>query len=270
MIIDTENDARFKLNSAPNRVTVDMFYDDEMLFSDNDLLDELNSLPVHIGWFAEKLVAVEAEIEARGLLEPAPAIELDERTDDWLAERRAEIRKEIATLSKQQKEKSEQRDEIEQEFFRRFSERGTSGTRTSKYTMSARQDDHYPEVQDRTEFEAYLLRTGKIHLLQKRLALTAIREELDAMKQEREVYEIGLEEADWHVDACRYVLTALAEEAAAETGTAVNETLIENKLKILERTKTLKSGVTDALDQHYDIPGVGITTKLTLNQVKRG
>lgn len=235
-------------------------------FDDESLLADLNATARDLEESAQYLIEVEAEIALRDILVPAPFIELAERTDDWLAERRAAIRLDITKLTKQQEALAAEREEIEQEFFDRFTTRGTSGTRTSNFTISARQDDHYPEVEDRTEFEQYLLETGKIHLLQKRLSLTSIREELDSMKEQKEAYLTELEDANWDIDTCRYVLTSLYDTEETD----IDEQLIENKLIILSKTNTLKEGIKDALDQHFSIPGIGISTKLTLNQVKRG
>lgn len=267
MIIDT-SESKFDFSDVPKE-HIDKLINtiDTKHASDEDLLAEANIFPRILGIIADQYVKINAEIENRNLLEPVPEILLDERTDDWLAERRADIRLAITALTKQQEALAAERDEIEQEFFRRFTERNTSGTRTAKYTISARQDDHYPEVQDRMEFEKYVLETGKLHLLQKRLSLTAIREELDALKEPREAYINILEEANWNIDTCRYVLVSLAEESGEDP---INEEVIENKLAVFTAMNRVKESMIDALDQHYAIPGVGISTKLTLNQVKRG
>lgn len=271
MIIDTEKDSRFAY-IYDDKPSLDEHFNvnpSPEALSDTALLTDYNYVPRIIAKDLVYLDALDKEIAARELLEPTSEIMLSERTDDWLADRRATIRKEIAALTNQQKSLTAERGEIEQEFFDRFSERNASGTRTSRFTLSARQDDHYPEIQDRTEFEQYILRTGKLHLLQKRLALASIREEFDVMREEREAYETELVESDWDIDVCRYVLTAVAEDELAD-GEELNEERIEQKLQIFRATKSLQSGMRDILDRHYDVPGVGITTKLTLNQVKRG
>ena len=260
MIIDTD-DSLFAISDSPDTDRIDC-----SILSDEDLLFELNWIPRDIGGMADYLQRIQEECRVRELFEPAPEIELAERTDDWLAERRAAIRLEITKLTKQQEALAAEREEIEQEFFNRFTERNTSGTRTSNYTISAKQDDHYPEVEDRTEFEQYLLKTGKIHLLQKRLSLTSIREELDIMKEQKEAYLNDLEAASWDIETCRYVLVSLADSYDEP----INEQVIENKLATLQATNTVKEGMKDTLNQHYSIPGIGISTKLTLNQVKRG
>lgn len=271
MIIDTEKDSRFVYICDDKPVSDEHFNTspDSKTLSDTALLTDYNYMPRVIAKDLVYLGALEEEIAFRKLIEPNPEITLSERTDDWLADRRAAIRKELAELSNQQKSLTAERGEIEQEFFDRFTERDASGTRTSRYTLSAKQDDHYPEIQDRTEFESYMLRTRKLHLLQKRLALNAIREELDMMREERETYETELEEANWDIDTCRYVLMSIAEDNLTDTE-EINEARIEQKLQVFQATNSLKSGICDALNRHYDIPGIGITTKLTLNQVKRG
>jgi hypothetical protein len=255
MIIDT-SDSRFDFS---DRKWTEEYRENLETFLDEHLLEELNMVPRAIGSWVFYLERLEQEVKDRDLFE--------ERTDDWLAERRAAVRLQITGLTKQQEALAAERDEIEQEFFRRFTERNTSGTRTSRYTISAKQDDHYPEMQDRMEFEQYVLATGKLHLLQKRLSLTAIREELDALADQKANYLENLTEAGWEEDTCRYVLVSLAQERGEEP---INEEVIENKIKVLSVTNRLKEGMFEALDQHYSIPGVGISTKLTLNQVKRG
>lgn len=103
---------------------------------------------------------------------------LQEMTDDELAERRYQLGQQISDLKRQDEVVRSERDAIEQEFFRRFEQRGSTATKTSNFTVSARIDDKYPEIVDRELFEQYVLSEGALFLLQSRLSMSAVQEEV--------------------------------------------------------------------------------------------
>jgi hypothetical protein len=105
---------------------------------------------------------------------------LVEMTDEDLAQRRYDIGKEISELKRQDEALRAARDAVEQEFYRRFEERGSTATKTTTFTVSARVDDKYPDLVDREAFEAYVLSSGNLFLLQSRLSMSAVQEELAA------------------------------------------------------------------------------------------
>jgi hypothetical protein len=166
------------------------------------------------------------------------------------------LKKLSSAYKKQAGAVEEEVSEIEEEWRRRFTERGSSGTTTSKYTVTISQDDHYPEITDREGLDDYILSTKKLHLLQKRLSLTAAREELDAMENEKVAWLEKLDEQGWTQDACANCFSELG--------------LNNTGLKIFFNQGRLEEFVRNQLDSHFSIPGLGITTKLTLHQSKRG
>jgi hypothetical protein len=105
---------------------------------------------------------------------------LQECTDDELAELRYTIGQDLSALKRQDEQLRAEREAVEAEFERRFTERGSTATKTSKYTVSLRVDDKYPELYDQEAFESYLMQTGRLYLLQKRLSMAAVQEELAA------------------------------------------------------------------------------------------
>lgn len=107
-------------------------------------------------------------------------VSLKDLTDDELAESRYLIGQELSALKRQDEMLRSERETIEKEFERRFTERGSTATKTSKYTVSLRVDDKYPDLYDQEAFEAYLLSTQRLYLLQKRLSMAAVQEELAA------------------------------------------------------------------------------------------
>jgi hypothetical protein len=225
-------------------------------FNDEDLLILSNNIARQIGFDIDRLSEIDQEIDARGLLEPTPEYLISERSDDWLADRRVELKKLSSAYKKQAEAVEEEVSEIEEEWRRRFTERGSSGTTTSKYTVTISQDDHYPEITDREDLDGYILSTKKLHLLQKRLSLTAAREELDAMQNEKEAWIEKLDEQGWTPDVCANCFSELG--------------LNDVGLKIFFNQGRLEEFVRNQLDAHFSIPGLGITTKLTLHQSKRG
>jgi len=236
-------------------------------YSDEELLEAREMLLRGAESDAICLELVEAEIEKREMLEPTPTIELSERDDDWLAERRYDIKSELVVANSKVEELKNEREDIDEELKRRFSERKTSGTRTNRFTLSMGEDDNYPIVIDRNEFEDYILKTGNIHLLQKRLSLTATREELDALNAEKQGILDKLEEAKWSDDICVDVMLALSKEDASTVDEIVE--IHNRKILVLRATGKLQEATKNALDEHYTIPGVGIEPKLTISQVKR-
>ena len=224
--------------------------------TDEDLLVLSNNIARQIGFDIDRLSEIDAEIASRGLLEPTPEYLVAERSDDWLADRRDELKKLSSSYTKQAKAVDEEIAEIEEEWRRRFTERGSSGTTTSKFTITISQDDHYPEITDREDLDDYILSTRKLHLLQKRLSLTAAREELDAMENEKVAWIEKLEDNGWSSEACAECFSELE--------------LDDVGLKIFLNQGRLEEFVRNQLDSHFSIPGLGITTKLTLHQKKRG
>ena len=229
---------------------------------DEDVLEQLNAIPRSIGIEFEKLNIVEQEVQNRELLIEHP-ITLQERSDDWLAARRGDIRKELSILSKQEDELKEERELIDVEFKRRFDERGTSGTRTSLYTITMKEEDNYPEVYDRTEFENYILETQKIHLLQKRLSMGAIQEELAVLKEDYLSYLTRLEESSCPKEEAVLIYKELF-------GDVVHAEQLENKINILKKTDTLVDTLKQELQDYANIPGIKLVKKLTINAKKRG
>lgn len=241
----------------PEAADFDLFQSKSIeTMTDDALLEDLNQLPRQIGVLFHLYDKVKHEIGLRELL-ITKDVPIEERNDDWLAEQRNKIKLELAELKKQDDELREFRDQIDQEFMRRFEERGTSGTRTSKFTISVREDDSYPEIQDRTEFEDYILRTKNIHLLQKRLSLSAIQEELAAKKEEYASYKEQLD-------------NAIDKEGMAETIYKELFQCPDNKLEVLKMTKQIVPTLEQELKDFFSIPGIGIVTKKTINAVKRG
>jgi hypothetical protein len=233
---------------------------------DEELLEFYNLLPRELGATLSALEKVDAEVEARELFDPVVLLGPEEQTDDWLAERRNEIRLEISELARKEEALKAERDEIDQIFIERFRERQTSGTRAGRFTVSMRMDDNYPEVTDRTVFEEYVLKSGKLHLLQKRLSLSSVKEELAAFVQEHAAAVKALEEANFSKEACAKVLQDIQDESWTEEQ---RESLAENKLNVLLTTGRLKEAVLSELDEYYKIPGVNVVSKLTINQVRR-
>lgn len=243
-------------------------------YDDEDLLEEVNIIPRIIGYDIAYIQALNDEVIKREILiEPEP-IKLKDRTDDWLAERRNELKLEISKLKRQDEELKAERDDIDSEFMARFTARGTSGTRTARFTISARVDAAYPEVEDRNEFEAYLLKTGKLHLLQKRLSLGSVKEEQDIMKQEKEAWTTYLDDNKWSTESCEHVLEELYEmQADVEDEEEYEAFQEEYKMRIgtlaNASNEVIKQATKTLLDDQYSIPGVGVAEKLTINQVKR-
>lgn len=109
-------------------------------------------------------------------------VNLTQQTDDWLADERYRLGRIISQLARKDEIVRACRDSINQEFQRRFDERGSTATKTNDFTISARIDDKYPEIEDRNAFESYILSTGAIYLLQSRLSMSAVQEEIAAGK----------------------------------------------------------------------------------------
>lgn len=209
--------------------------------------------------------------EMEKLRQPEEALEnfkqeelvLSNQTDDWLAERRAQLKVEIALLKEKDDALKAERDEIDEEFTRRFSERGSTSTRTSHYTISLREDFNYPKVEDLTDFEDYVLRTKKLHLFQKRISSNAVKEELAIRQQEYNAFKKILDENQWNDDICKRVYIDLHQE---------DEELdfVLNRVCVLQTVGQLKSTVEEELKAHLELPGIGVITKQTINAVKRG
>jgi hypothetical protein len=87
---------------------------------------------------------------------------------------------EIAEFARQEEALRAEKDTIDNEFRRRFEERGATATKTEKWTTFLKIDDAYPELYDRQAFEEYVIRTRDLHLLQTRISVSAVQEELAA------------------------------------------------------------------------------------------
>jgi hypothetical protein len=248
-------DSRFNFDDTDDIVPV---YENT---EEEDLLGLLNSIPRDIGFFIACLEAVENEVYAREIFVDS-IITLQERNDDWLGEKRNDIKLQLSSLKKQEDALRELRDDIDEELMRRFDERGTSGTRTSRFTISVREDDSYPEIEDRTLFEDYVISTKKIHLLQKRLSLSAIQEELAAMQEEYVTYRDRL--------AKSINKETTAESIYKELFGGDDNELLDNKINILKYTNNLVSTLEEDLKDYFSVPGIRVVTKKSINSVKRG
>lgn len=199
-------------------------------------------------------------------------ISLKKRTDDWLADRRKEIENDISKLKRQEEAFKADKEEIETELMRRFDERGSEGTTTERYTISLKLDDKYPEVMDRDAFEDFVLQNEKLYLLQKRIALRSIREELNLLDQDKQDFLDELEDSNWSESACIKVLNELDQQTIAEADEANKEavkTALQNRTKIFRMQGKLKEATKEALQDRFSIPGIRIVTKKTITQQKR-
>jgi hypothetical protein len=106
--------------------------------------------------------------------------DLSTLTDEELANRRNEIKLELAELARAEETLRAERDNIDAEFRNRFNARGSTATKTANWTTFLKVDDAYPELYDRQEFEEYILKTKDLHLLQSRISISAVQEELAA------------------------------------------------------------------------------------------
>lgn len=200
-------------------------------------------------------------------------VDLTEVSDDWLAERRDILRKRKSRVRRIDEAVAADMDAVEQEFYRRFAERNSKGTRTNKFMMSLVIDDHYPEITDKTEFDNYVLSTKKLHLMQKRLSMTAMREELDLLLEEKKDWLERLEEGGWSKDLCTKCLEHITYRQIDETcDTPEEEATLEDqlasKLAVLEAVGNWKDATKLALEDYYRIPGVNLVQKMKLSQKK--
>lgn len=249
MIIDTD-DSRFDFSDKY------VLNNNFSTFEDEQVLENIETVRRNVGYYSALWQRLNDEAKERGYLIDPPVVDLEERGDNWLVDRRYEIKEALAEVNKQEEILKEERNEIDNELLRRFAERGTTGTKTDRFTVSVREDDNYPEVEDRTVFEEYVLDTGKLHLLQKRVALKALREELQVLEEEYATYLEELEENEWHDDACVHVLSQLD--------------VPTTKIETMQQLGKLEELTKNELEEYYTIPGVNIVTKLTINQVKKG
>ena len=194
---------------------------------------------------------------------PIEELKLSDRTDDWLAIRRAQIKPELARLKDQQDVLSEERDNINEDFKRRFAERGSSSTRAGGYTISLSEDFNYPQIEDQTELEEFVLRTKKLHLLQKRISSNAVKEELAIREQEKEGFIKLLEEENWDNQVCVQVYYDMHLEEQEEGALA-------NRIIFLNQIGKLEEVVKEELENYANLPGIKVVTKQTINAVKRG
>jgi hypothetical protein len=201
-------------------------------------------------------------------------MELQDRTDDWLADRRKELLTSISRLNKEAKELAAEVDLIEIEFNQRFTDRNSTGTQTDKWSITQVVDDYYPEIQDRDDFDAYLIATRKLHLMQKRLSVTSIREELDLLLQEKQHWLEELNYNNWNEETCTKCLEHILDRRINEQVTTDEElTLLqkehEHRLTVLRAIGTWEAVTMNILDDFYRIPGVTIREKTKISQRKR-
>jgi hypothetical protein len=201
-------------------------------------------------------------------------MDLQEVTDDWLADRRKRLHHIVSVLNKKAKTVGAEIDDLELEFNRRFAERNSTGTQTDKWFITQQIDDHYPEMQDRDEFYSYMIATRKTHLMQKRLSVTAIREELDLLIQEKQHWLDELEENNWDAKTCTRCLTHILERRIDEQAHTNDEVSIlqqehDHRLSVLRAVGNWKTVTTNVLNDFYRIPGVVLREKITLSQRKR-
>lgn len=225
--------------------------------SEEELLADFNEFPRRIGYLTDLLSEMKKFIYEE-LLVPSN-ISLQDRTDSWIADRRDAIGKEISKLKRQDEELKAERDDLDQELRRRFDERGTTGTQTKNFTISLKEDDNYPETYDRTSFEEYVLSTGKIHLLQKRLSMASVQEELMALREEHETLLKELE------------VSGESDETAVAIYKKVfgESELLTAKINVLKLTGTLVPTLKQELADYFSIPGVHIVTKYSITSKKR-
>jgi len=199
---------------------------------------------------------------------------LENLTDDDLAERRAELKKVVLPdLNKAKQEATAELDDINQEFFRRFAERNSSGTKAAGYSISMILDDKYPELVDRESFFDYLIKTGKTHLMQKRLSLNAIREETDLLEEEKERWLERLEESGWDAAVCKECLEHITERQVSEMANSQEEVdRLRNeaaqRITVLETVGSWEDSTKMALEDFYQIPGVILRDEMRLSQKK--
>lgn len=196
---------------------------------------------------------------------PEKIIPLTDRDDEYLAQRRADIKKEIAALEMESEALRAERDTLDQEFMARFEERKSSGTRTTNFTISKRVDFNYPQISDQTDFEQYVLKSKKLYLYQKRLSSNSVREELAIFAAERKEFLDFLEENGYDNEACISVLRELYEHNDEKPPLQA----FENKLLALTFADKLKEAVLQELDSFYSIPGINVIQKITITQVRR-
>jgi hypothetical protein len=200
-------------------------------------------------------------------------VDLTETSDDWLAERRDMLRKRKSRVRRIDEAIAADLDAVDQEFYRRFSERNSKGTRTNKFMMSLVIDDHYPEITDKTEFDNYLLKTKKLHLMQKRLSMTSVREEQDLLRKDKQDWLERLEEDGWSKELCTKCLEHITycqidETCDTEEEAAVLEEQLASKLAVLEAIGNWRDATKLALEDYYRIPGVNLVQKMKLSQKK--
>lgn len=222
-----------------------------------DLLGEFNALPRYIAYLKDCLTQRQ-EFIYEEILVPNN-ISLQDRTDSWIADRRDAIAKEISRLKRQDEDLKAERDDLDQELRRRFDGRGTTGTQTKNFTISLKEDDNYPETYDRTAFEQYVLDTGKIHLLQKRLSMASVQEELMALREEHEALLKELADHGETDEAAIAIYRKLYGESE----------LLTAKINVLKLTGTLVSTLKQELLDYFSIPGVHIVTKYSITSKKR-
>jgi hypothetical protein len=182
-----------------------------------------------------------------------------------LAQRRYDIKGEISNLKREDELLKAERDSIDQEFERRLKSRGSTATKAGGFTITLKEDDKYPMIGDHTVFETYVLDTKKLHLLQKRLSMTSIQEELAAMRAEQTALRTQLVEAQTKED----INSIFAKVKEFISHNAITNISLRNP-NSFSRTEDLKVYLDELLDTVYQIPGISLVTHITLNQTKRG
>jgi hypothetical protein len=220
---------------------------------------------------------------------PTSENKLKDQTDDQLAERRAELRTETSLLKRKGEQIAAERDDIDAEFKRRFQERNITGTRCQLYTISLRKVDNYPQIVDRNMLEEFILASGKLYLLQNRVAQKHIQEELAVMKDEVEAFKQRLDEIK--TESLRLELEEKSDEEKAQNNENLEIVALDilswiddlgcptdinilksrlDRLKIMYKpTSVLINVLSEMLDASLTIPGIQMVTKETINQIKR-
>lgn len=245
------------MNVPYDDLDISLYFKQSFDVTEENILEYSNLLPRILSYLTAKYEEITTKIE--DYIIPTE-ISLAERTDDWLAERRNEIKLVLAEAKKQEEALRLERELIDQEFIDRFEKRGTKGTQAARFTVFMKEDANYPEIINRSDFEEYVLNTRKLHLLQKRLSLSAIQEELAALQEEYNFYKDRLANSVNKDEEAERIYKDLF-------GTGDDE-LLDNKIHILKWTQKIVPTLEQELKDHFSVPGVDVRMKQTINAVK--
>lgn len=149
---------------------------------------------------------------------------------------------------------------FETEFTSRLQARGAVGTMTSAYRVRLIEEPFYPKITDYSEFEAYVLSSQQLNLLQKRLSITAISELREDLQQQHQMYLDRLE-----VEPAQQPLVAeqIYLELFGETD------IIRDKISRLKQEGRLVEALKEDLTRMFSIPGVSFVPRTRLSITKR-